>query len=76
MRDIPNFIDSASAKIGRVYPYPAEGQDMIDEHQTDLDQADEDILRRDVSDEALEAAVVTVGGASARASCATWVPCC
>jgi hypothetical protein len=53
----------------------AKGQDM-NEHATDLDQADEDILTCDVSDEALEAAAGTEGGASARASCATWVPCC
>ena len=53
----------------------AKGQDM-NEHATDLDQADEDILTYDVSDEALEAAAGSVGGASARASCATWVPCC
>jgi hypothetical protein len=36
----------------------AKGQDM-NEHQTDLDQADEDILLYDVSDEALEAAAAS-----------------
>jgi hypothetical protein len=37
----------------------------MNEHATDLDQADEDILTYDVSDEALEAAAGSVGGASA-----------
>jgi hypothetical protein len=47
---------------------------MDQQSDTDLE---EDILIYDVSDEGLEAsAAVTERGASARASCATWVPCC
>ena len=34
----------------------------MDEHETDLDQADEEILTHTVSDEALEAAAGTVQG--------------
>jgi hypothetical protein len=49
----------------------------MNEHPTELDQADEDILTYEISDEELEAAGgMGEQGASARASCATWVPCC
>jgi hypothetical protein len=65
-----------SAQRLKLLATTAKGQDM-NEHPTELDQADEDILTYEISDEELEAAGgMGEQGASARASCATWVPCC